>query len=85
MALTQHSPATLTAIGFDFEWTASGAQTITHNFNVPTRLGKIAYRVVIFFGDAYVSNVTKDAFTVTATSAAGHGRFEADTSNEAQS
>ena len=84
MALTGHAPPTLTALGFDFEWTASGSQVFTHNFNVPTRLGKVAYRVVIYYGDAYVSTVTKDAFTVTATSDAGHGRFECDTSNEDQ-
>ena len=66
------------SLGYEFEWTGSGAQTFTHNFAIPTRHGRIGAKLEILLGDAYLSAITTNGFTVTATSTTGQGRFTPD-------
>lgn len=73
-------PQCLTFAEFKFDWSSSGDTTFTHNYNLSTRQGVYPVNIDIQLGNAYVSAMTKDAFTITAASASGHGIFTCEVS-----
>lgn len=63
---------------YEFEWTGSGTQTFLHNISLPLRMGKRAASIQILVGDAYVSAINQNDFSLAVTSSSGRGKFVPD-------
>lgn len=66
------------SLDYEFEWTGSGTHTFVHNYSIPLRHNRRAATIELLIGDAYVSAINEDDFTVTVTTTPGKGRFKPD-------
>jgi hypothetical protein len=67
---------TRTSLDYEFEWTGSGAHTFIHNFSIPLRQNRRAANVSILIGDAYVTAINENDFSITVATTPGKGLFK---------